>query len=215
MLVNRRTILSALGAGGLALPAMARAAQHRPTPNEALGPFYPVARPGDQDIDLTRIAGQDGRASGEIIEVSGRVLTQTGAPVSGAILDVWQANAAGRYNSPLDPNDAPLDPHFQGSAKFTTGPDGSWRIITVRPGAYAIGGGQFRTRHLHWDILSPQARLGTQSYFPGEALNEKDILLGPMLARGQAAESVVAREVGKRADGIMRYEWDIILLASV
>lgn len=212
MLTNRRTLVSALGAGGLMLPALARAASLRPTPGETLGPFYPVARPADQDADLTRLAGHDQRAAGQVVELSGRVLTPNGAPVAGAILDLWQANAAGRYDSPLDANATPLDPHFQGSAKLVTGTDGAWRITTILPGAYPIGGGRFRTRHIHWDVQGPQARLITQSYFPGEALNEKDILLGPMLGGG-GSDAVIARTAGRRADGIARYEWDVVLLA--
>lgn len=210
---DRRQIASAIGAGAALLPVMARASSLHPTPLETLGPFYPVSRPGDQDADLTRIAGKNGRALGEVIELSGRVLHGDGTPVAGATLDLWQANAAGRYDSPLDANTLPLDPNFQGSAKLTTGADGRWRITTVLPGAYPIGGGKFRTRHIHWDIHGPHGRLPTQSYFPGEELNGKDILLGPMMSgnAGDAA-ALVAKANGKRADGVARFEWDVVLL---
>lgn len=198
------------------MPVSARALAPRPTPLETLGPFYPVSRPGDQDADLTRIAGKNGRALGEVIELSGRVLNADGSPAAGAVLDVWQANAAGRYDSPLDANDAPLDPNFQGSAKLTAGADGRWRIVTVLPGAYPIGGGNFRTRHIHWDIHGVHGRLPTQSYFPGEELNGRDILLAPMLS-GNAGdgEALIAKAMGKRADGMARFEWDIVLLPPV
>ena len=209
---DRRQIVSAVGAGAALLPVMARASSLRPTPLETLGPFYPVTRPGDQDADLTRIAGRDGRALGEAIELSGRVLRADGTPVPGAILDLWQTNAAGRYDSPLDANPLPLDPNFQGSTKLTTGIDGRWRIVTILPGAYPIGGGKFRTRHIHWDIQWSQGRLPTQSYFPGEVLNGQDILLAPMLSgnAGDAA-ALMAKALGKRADGVPRFEWDMVL----
>lgn len=208
----RRHILAAAGTGAALLPALARASSLRPTPLETLGPFYPVSRPGDQDADLTRVAGRDGRALGEVVELSGRVLTADGRPVAGASLDLWQANAAGRYDSPLDANPLPLDPNFQGSARLTTGADGRWRIVTVLPGAYPIGGGKFRTRHIHWDVQWRHGRLPTQSYFPGEELNGTDILLGPMLSgnAGDAA-ALVAKPLGKRADGMARFEWDVVL----
>ncbi len=216
MHTDRRNILAAVGVGAVLLPVMGRAATLRPTPLETLGPFYPVTRPGDQDADLTRLAGRDGQAKGEVIELSGRVLAGDGSPVPGAILDLWQANAAGRYDSPLDANTLPLDPDFQGSAKLTTGADGRWRIVTVLPGAYPIGGGNFRTRHIHWDIHGPHGRLPTQSYFPGEELNEKDILLGPMLSGNREdASALMAKAAGKRGDGVARFEWDVVLLSPI
>lgn len=216
MRITRRNVVTSVGAGTIALPALVRAATLRPTPLETLGPFYPVSRPADQDADLTRVAGRDGTASGKVIELSGRVLASDGSPVAGAVLDVWQANAAGRYDSPLDANTLPLDPNFQGSAKLTTGADGRWRIVTVLPGAYPIGGGKFRTRHIHWDIQGPHGRLSTQSYFPDEELNAKDILLGPMLGGGGGdAAALTAKAAGKRADGIARFEWDVVLLGPI
>lgn len=212
MLASRRRFVSAISMGGLLLPAMARSSTLPITPLETIGPFYPLARGLDQDADLTMVAGQSERALGEVVELSGRVLYADGAPVAGAVLDIWQANSVGRYDSPLDGSAPPLDPNFQGSAKIMSGKDGEWSITTIKPGAYAIGGGLVRTRHIHWQIDSPHGRVVTQSYFPGDAMNEADILLGPMLARPGEAESLMAKEVGRRADGVARLEWDIVLM---
>ena len=212
MLSSRRRFVSAVGLGGLLLPAMARSATLPVTPLETIGPFYPLARGLDQDADLTFIAGRPTRALGEVVELSGRVLYADGTPVVGAVIDIWQANAAGRYDSPLDTTAPPLDPNFQGSAKLMAGKDGAWKITTIRPGAYAIGGGQVRTRHIHWQVDSPLGRIVTQSYVPGDAMNEADILLGPMLAPGGGADRLMAKDVGRRADGVAQLTWDIVLM---
>lgn len=212
MFASRRRFVSAIGVGGILLPAMARSAALPVTPLETIGPFYPLSRPLDQDADLTMIAGKTGRALGEVVELSGRVLYTDGTPVEGAVLDIWQANAAGRYDSPLDTTAPPLDPNFQGSAQLRTGKNGEWKITTIRPGAYAIGGGQVRTRHIHWQVDSPLGRIVTQSYFPGDAMNEADILLGPMLAGGGGADLLIAKDAGRRADGVAQLTWDIVLM---
>jgi protocatechuate 3,4-dioxygenase, beta subunit len=173
---KRRWLVQAgrLGAGALLLPAVARAAELLPTtPPMDMGPFYPVRRPLEQDADLTRIAGHRARAKGEVIEVRGRVLNRDGTPVRDARIQLWQANAAGRYDHPSDHNDAPLDPDFQGSAKLVTKADGAFQFLTVMPGAYAAGD-FMRARHIHFDISSSVLRLVTQMYFPDDPLLAKD-----------------------------------------
>lgn len=212
MLSSRRRFVSAIGVGGLLLPAMARSSTLPITPLETIGPFYPLERGLDQDADLTMVAGRTERALGEVVELSGRVVYADGEPVEGAVLDIWQANSVGRYDSPLDSTAPPRDPNFQGSAKIMSGKNGAWRITTIRPGAYAIGGGLARTRHIHWQVDSPHGRVVTQSYFPGDAMNEMDILLGPMLARPAEADLLIAKEAGRRADGVARLTWDIVLM---
>lgn len=211
MLTSRRQFVSAVGLGSVLLPTIVRSSTLPATPEEMMGPFYPVSRPLDQDADLTMVAGKNGRAAGEVIELTGRVLYVDGTPAKGAVLDLWQANAVGRYDHPMDDSAPPLDPNFQSSAKLAADADGQWRVVTILPGAYGIGDGRYRTRHIHWDIHGAYGRLVTQSYFPGETLNEADILLGPMLARGASVDPVMAKAAGKRADGIARYSWDIIL----
>ena len=98
--------------------AFAQAALQR-TPGQILGPFYPMKSFG-QNADLTKVPGRPGRAEGEILNVMGRVLNLKGEPVRNATIEVWQANAHGRYTHPSDTNPAPLDPNFEGSAVLTT-----------------------------------------------------------------------------------------------
>ncbi len=209
MLTNRRQVVSAIGLGTLMLPALARSATLPPTPMQTLGPFYPVTRPTDQDVDLTMLSGHAERALGQVIELSGRALYTDGSPADGVVLDLWQANAAGRYDNLLDTSGLPLDPNFQGSALLTTGADGTWRVTTVMPGAYPIPGGMSRTRHIHWTARSKYGLISTQMYFPGEPLNQSDILLGPMNADQGAL--LISKAAGNRADGIARYTWDLVL----
>ncbi len=144
--------------GGIA-PAFGQKTDLRQTAQDALGPFYPITVPADQDFDLTVVAGREGRAKGSLLYVSGRVLNTKGEPVPDAILEIWQANAAGRYAHPGDDNKAPLDPNFQGYAKIRTGADGSYRIKTIMPGAY-----DNRTPHIHFDVKGRRA--GTRASSP-------------------------------------------------
>jgi protocatechuate 3,4-dioxygenase beta subunit len=103
MSVSRRSVVIGLGAGAF-VAGSTDAAELRPTPQETFGPFFPVQTPKYHDIDLTRIPGRPGRALGQVIEVSGRVLGMDGSPIKGAAMEVWQANAAGRYANPIDKN---------------------------------------------------------------------------------------------------------------
>jgi protocatechuate 3,4-dioxygenase beta subunit len=90
---------------------------------------------------------------------------------------VWQANAAGRYLNPVDKNPAPLDANFLGVASFGVAADGRYRLRTVKPGAYPEPSGTLRTPHIHFDVTNFDCRLITQMYFPGEALNAKDLAI--------------------------------------
>lgn len=157
---------------------IARAAQQRPTPSETKGPFYPVTAQKDKDFDLTRIEGQEKTAIGRVIEVIGLVLDTGGAAIEDATVELWQANAAGRYRHPRDSNAAPLDPGFQGWAVVPSGRDGGFRFKTIFPGAYPAGPDWTRPPHIHFKIQKTgYATLFTQMYFPGEPLNDSDMLL--------------------------------------
>ena len=148
-----------------------------PTPGETEGPFYPVTPQKDRDFDLARVEGKEGAAQGEVIMIEGRVLDTNGNAVGEASVDLWQANAAGRYRHPHDANQAPLDPNFQGWAIVPSGTDGRFRFKTVLPGTYPASRNWTRPPHIHFKITKPGfVSLITQMYFPGQPLNEVDLL---------------------------------------
>jgi len=167
------------------------------TRTELTGPLdlAPRLRPGDSD--LARL--KPGRvALGQLIEVTGRVLDEDGRPVRGAIVELWQANAAGRYFNPLDVRGAPLDPDFVGNGRTRTDEDGRYAFFTIQPGAYPVpdSGRWWRPPHIHVSILGPSSlsRLVTQMYFPGHHLNPHDRLLNA-IADPVARESLIAKPV--------------------
>jgi protocatechuate 3,4-dioxygenase, beta subunit len=152
------------------------------TVSETTGPGPVLAREVADDSDLTTNAGTGEQALGERIVVTGRVLDEDGTPVPGTVVEVWQANAAGRYRHPNDQHPAPLDPNFVGAGRFTTGPDGIYRFLTIRPGAYPWGNhpNAWRPAHIHLSVFGPAVvtRLVTQMYFPGDPLQDLDPILG-------------------------------------
>lgn len=208
LLLSRRRLLIGGATLGAATPLMAQDLLDvlaRSTPGQELGPFYPTVRPLDQDSDLTRINGSGGTASGDLIDIFGTVFNHDGRPIAGAKLDLWQANAVGRYLHSGDMReDLPLDPHFQGSAVLVTDSEGRYRFRTVRPGIYAFGGTP-RPRHIHFDISSRQARLTTQMYFPGEKENALEKINEDSLLVARAAKLVGAEQ------GITALQWDVKL----
>jgi protocatechuate 3,4-dioxygenase beta subunit len=154
--------------------------RHR-TPDQILGPYFPIGCTPVQKDDLTTIEGVDGVAQGEIIEIAGRILNRHGEPVRGVGLTIWQANTFGRYAHSNDANPAPLDPNFVGCADIRSDNDGAYRIKTVKPGAYPAGPDWTRPPHIHFEVHGQFERLITQMYFPGEPLNSCDRLLNAAL----------------------------------
>jgi protocatechuate 3,4-dioxygenase beta subunit len=150
-----------------------------PTPPQTSGPFYPVQDQLDKDADMTQVNGHTKTALGEAITVEGTVLdVTTGRPISGALIEFWQACASGRYDHPQDPNPAPLDPDFQYWAQVRTGPLGEFSIRTVIPGAYPATPDWMRPPHIHVRVNHPNYRvLTTQLYFKGHPLNSGDRIL--------------------------------------
>ena len=140
------------------------------TPDQILGPFYPLRQDPVRNGDLT--AG--GRAAGTRLHLSGRVLTTSGAPVPGAQVEIWQANARGRYAHPNDSNPTPLDPHFHGFAVTETDAEGRYRFTTVIPAAYPAGPDRMRPAHIHFKVTGAREQLVTQMYFVGEDWNDRD-----------------------------------------
>ncbi len=130
----------------------------------------------DGDADLTHANG--GEALGERIMVAGRVLDEDERPVSGALIEIWQANAGGRYAHPSDQHGAPLDPHFTGIGRTVSDDRGAYQFMTIKPGAYPWGNhpNAWRPNHIHFSLFGAglATRLVTQMYFPGDPLLELD-----------------------------------------
>src|SRR5215218_8997941 len=140
------------------------------------GPVFGDDLLGPYDDDLTRQHG--GEPLGERMIVQGRVLDEDGRPLRGALVEIWQANAAGRYRHDGDRHPAPLDPNFAGAGRCLTDDDGRYRFVTVKPGAYPWGNHEnaWRPAHIHFSLFGPAfaTRLITQMYFPGDPLFEHD-----------------------------------------
>jgi protocatechuate 3,4-dioxygenase beta subunit len=146
------------------------------TLSELTGPVYGDGTPGELDGDLTR--QHPGEPLGERIIVTGRVLEPDGRPVRSALVEIWQANAAGRYVHAVDRHPAPLDPNFTGAGRCLTDEEGRYRFVTVKPGAYPWLNHRnaWRPAHIHFSLFGRAftSRLVTQMYFPGDPLFAQD-----------------------------------------
>lgn len=211
-LARRHAMKASLLVGGALVSGslLAQGRRFAATPEEIMGPYYPVLKPLDQDADLTRIAGRNGRAAGQVIELRGRVLDGDGKPVANAKIELWQANTHGRYDHPSDPNTvASLDPNFQGYAVQMTDAWGRYRFRTIKPGAYPATPEWTRTPHMHFDVSGRVDRLVTQLYFAGEPLNDTDLLFQG-LSEDERRRVLVQLSPAPYA-GELVGEWDIIL----
>jgi protocatechuate 3,4-dioxygenase beta subunit len=166
------------------------------------------------DADLTR--QHDGEPLGERIIVSGRVLDGDGAPVRDALVEIWQANAAGRYRDPGDQHAAPLDPNFRGAGRCVTDAEGRYRFVTVKPGAYPWRNhhNAWRPAHIHFSLFGPAlgSRVITQMYFPGDPLMAHDPILGA-IADPRGRERLVASFdlESTEPEWALGYRWDVVL----
>ncbi len=137
-------------------------------------PVYGTDDLGPLDHDLTRNAVKNGEPLGERIIVTGRVSDEDGRPVRNTLVEVWQANAAGRYVHKADQHNAPLDPNFLGAGRCMTDADGRYRFLSIKPGAYPWGNhaNAWRPNHIHFSLFGDYfaSRLVTQMYFPGDPL---------------------------------------------
>ena len=190
---------------------LANDSSRAPTPENVLGPFYPVIRSMERDADLTTIRGHKRPAEGKIIHLMGRVLDLKGEPVKGARVEIWQANTHGRYAHPLDPNPAPLDPNFQGYAAQATDKEGRYRFKTIKPGSYPADVNYTRPPHIHFEVAGKKSRLVTQMFFPGEALNEKDPLFQMLGKDSPLAMGRVLPPTPEVEPDSLMVIWDIIL----
>ena len=168
---SRRRVLAWMGAAALAplAPTPVLAEQRSATPSMTEGPFYPRRMPGDADADLTRVAGRPQRASGTVLEVTGRVVDRSGRPRANARVEIWQCDALGQYHLVGEPESS-LDPNFQGFGAATTDAEGRYQFRTIKPVAYPG-----RTPHIHFAVLeNNRRRLTSQMFVEGERGNERD-----------------------------------------
>ncbi len=144
------------------------------TLSELTGPVYGHESVNPLDSDLTQNGRTNGEPLGERIVVTGRVLDEDGKPQANTLVEVWQANAAGRYIHKADQHDAPIDPNFFGGGRCITDNEGRYRFYSVKPGAYPWGNhdNAWRPNHIHFSLFGPAfaTRLVTQMYFPGDPL---------------------------------------------
>jgi protocatechuate 3,4-dioxygenase beta subunit len=142
------------------------------TLSEITGPTFSKEHIADGAYDLTK--QHKGEPLGERIVVSGRILDENGRPVPHTLVEIWQANAAGRYLHNRDQHNAPLDPNFTGEGQVLTDEHGHYRFVTIRPGAYPWGNhyNAWRPAHIHFSLFGPAfaTRIVTQMYFPGDPL---------------------------------------------
>ena len=170
--------MSAL-AVALALAGAAWAASLAPTPEQTLGPFYPSVLPEDRDADLLVIKGRADRAQGTVLHLTGSVTDTSGAPVTDALVEIWQSHASGRYLLPKDGAPGQRDPNFQGYGQVRTDVAGAYKFRTIRPVPY-----ESRPPHIHLQVTHPRFRpLVTQMYVVGEPGRENPTYFGgPLLA---------------------------------
>jgi protocatechuate 3,4-dioxygenase beta subunit len=185
------------------------------TITEITGPALQAALDvSPNDADLT--AQHDGDPIGERIIVFGRVFDTEGKPLRDTLVEVWQANAAGRYRHRSDNWPAPLDPNFSGAGRCVTDDDGRYRFTTIRPGPYPWGNhhNAWRPAHIHFSLLGRAfaQRLVTQMYFPGDPLLHYDPIFNSVAAPG-ARERMVSRFSihDTIPNWAHAYEWDIYL----
>jgi protocatechuate 3,4-dioxygenase, beta subunit len=178
------------------------------------GPVFGRVPVLPRDADLTQ--QHKGQPLGERIVVSGRVVDSDGNPVRHTLVEVWQANAAGRYMDPVDDHSAPLDPNFTGAGRCLTDGDGRYRFVTVKPGAYPWRNHEnaWRPAHIHFSLFGPSltSRLVTQMYFPGDPLMPLDPILQSIPdQRGRDLLVATLDLAITEPEWALGYRWDITL----
>ena len=184
------------------------------TLSELTGPVYGASAVDALDGDLTRQHAED--PLGERIIVTGRVLGSDGKPLSGQLIEIWQANAAGRYQHNSDTHDAPLDPNFSGAGRAVTDAEGRYRFVTIKPGAYPWKNhaNAWRPNHIHFSLFGRAftERLVTQMYFPGDPLLAVDPIVQSI--RDEKARARLVSEFDltvTEPEWALGYRFDIVL----
>ena len=184
-----------------------------PSLTETTGPnFTPSLFSPCSDLTLN----PHGAALGERIIVTGFVRDEDNRPVANSMIELWQANAAGRYAHPNDQHDAPLDPHFAGHGRVFTDAQGAYRFITIKPGAYPWGNhpNAWRPNHIHFSLFGAgfAARLITQMYFPGDPLLELDPIFHAIPDQAARNRLIAAFDINvTQPDYALGYRFDITL----
>jgi protocatechuate 3,4-dioxygenase beta subunit len=182
--------------------------------HDLAGPVFGEDALDEFDNDLTK--QHAGAPLGERILVTGRVLDEDGRSIRGALVEVWQANAAGRYRHDVDQHPAPLDPNFSGAGRCLTDDEGRYRFVSVKPGAYPWGNHEnaWRPAHIHFSVFGRQftQRLVTQMYFPGDPLFPYDPIFNSV-RDPRSRQLLVARFdlATTQEQWALGYQWDIVL----
>jgi len=171
----------------------------------------------EQDSDLTQ--QHEGEPLGERIVVHGRVLGDDGRPIRGALVEIWQANAAGRYRHDVDRHPAPLDPNFSGAGRVVTDAEGRYRFTTIKPGAYPWRNhpNAWRPAHIHFSVVGRMftQRLVTQMYFPGDPLFPYDPIFNSVRDPNARELMVATFDLATtEPEWALGYEWDIVMKAT-
>jgi protocatechuate 3,4-dioxygenase beta subunit len=184
------------------------------TETELTGPAFGDGAVGELDHDLTQ--QHAGEPLGERIVVTGRVVERDGRPVRKALVEIWQANAAGRYAHPVDQHPAPLDPNFTGAGRCLTDDEGRYRFVTVRPGAYPWRNhpNAWRPAHIHLSLFGRAftSRLVTQMYFPGDPLSPYDAILNSVRDPGARQRLICELDLDvTEPEWALGYRFDVVL----
>jgi protocatechuate 3,4-dioxygenase beta subunit len=184
------------------------------TLSEVTGPAYGDSPIGELDHDLTR--QHAGQPLGERIVLTGRVLGSDGKPLRGQLVEIWQANAAGRYRHEVDAHDAPLDPNFDGAGRCLTDDDGWYRFVTVKPGAYPWKNhpNAWRPNHIHFSLFGRAFtdRLITQMYFPGDPLFPFDPIFNSIRDPKARERLISSFDLSlTEPEWALGFRWDIVL----
>ena len=187
------------------------------TPGEETGPRFGHGDIGalDNNLILNWTKGA-APAVGERILVHGRVQDETGRPLAGTLVEIWQANAGGRYRHVKDGYFAPLDPNFGGCGRTLTDNDGRYQFLTIRPGAYPWPnrGNEWRPMHIHFSVFGHAfgQRLITQMYFEGDPLIDRCPILATVKDRGQIEALVAPLDMARaKPMDFLAYKFDIVL----
>jgi len=184
-----------------------------PSPLEAAGPVFPKHFVRESEADLTTWGTR--APLGEKMVLVGRLLDEDGGPVRRALIEVWQANASGKYPHPVDDHDAPLDPNFLGKGQVLTDDEGRYRIVTVKPGAYPWQNHPFgwRPAHIHFSLFGNAfaQRLITQMFFPGDPLLAIDPIFQSVPEAGRDL-LIADLDLEQGIEGVaLGYRWDMVL----